>query len=252
MGLSSIVDGYTASTSTTLSGNADVVLGAGTITLAASADTSSLRFNASQINYIGIGEGNTLTTGGILVGEGVGAHATYIDGGILRSNSTGLSFTTSDLVIVQNNTLGDLIITANIDNNLGGTNTSTSLTKSGAGTVILDTATHNYSGTTKVVEGTLHLRTGNINTAGQYTLGGGSTSGKFKIGNNSTSILSIQTGCKSTATAHKTPWSAEAPCSPPSCWMAQTSPATSARATSAAPESMRTTSASVWRPTTPR
>ncbi|WP_050027151.1 autotransporter-associated beta strand repeat-containing protein [Verrucomicrobium sp. BvORR034] len=189
VGLSSIVDGYTASTSTSLSGNADVVLGAGIITLAASADTSSLRFNAAQSSYIGMSDGITLTTGGILVGEGVGAHTTYIDGGTLRSNSTGLSFTTSDLVIVQNNTLGDLIITANIDNNLGGTNTSTSLTKSGAGTVILDTATHNYSGTTKVIEGTLHLRTGNINTAGQYTLGGGATSGKFKIGNNTTSIL---------------------------------------------------------------
>lgn len=189
VGLSSIVDGYTASTSTSLSGNADVALGAGIITLAASADTSSLRFNAAQSSYIGMSDGITLTTGGILVGEGVGAYTTYIDGGTLRSNSTGLSFTTSDLVIVQNNTLGDLIITANIDNNLGGTNTSTSLTKSGAGTVILDTATHNYSGTTKVIEGTLHLRTGNINTAGQYTLGGGATSGKFKIGNNSTSIL---------------------------------------------------------------
>lgn len=189
VGLSSIVDGYTASTATTLSGNADLVLGAGIVTLAESADTSSLRFNAAQSSYIGIGTGNTLTTGGILVGDGVGAYTTYIDGGTLRSNSTGLSFTTSDLVIVQNNTLGDLVITANIDNNLGGTNTSTSLTKSGAGTVILDTVTHNYSGTTKVVEGILHLRTGNINTAGQYTLGGGATSGKFKIGNNSTSIL---------------------------------------------------------------
>lgn len=189
VGLSSIVDGYTASTATTLSGNADVVLGAGIVTLAASADTSSLRFNAAQSSYIGIGTGNTLTTGGILVGEGVGAYTTYIDGGTLRSNSTGLSFASSDLVIVQNNTQGDLVISAVIGNNLGGATASTSLTKSGAGTLILDTVVHSYTGTTKVVEGTLHLRTGNISTEGQYTLGGGATSGKFKIGNNSSSIL---------------------------------------------------------------
>jgi autotransporter-associated beta strand protein len=194
VGLSSIDGGYTASTATSLAGNADVVLGAGVVALGTETepvlgvDLTSLRFNAAQFNVIDLTAGVTLTTGGILVGEGVGANDTYIDGGFLRSASTATSFNSADLVIVQNNTLGDLVISSVISNNAS-PSSSTSLTKSGAGTLILENVTHTYNGTTKVTEGILHLRSGTINTAGQYTLGGGATSGKFKLGNNTTALL---------------------------------------------------------------
>ena len=65
VGLSTISGGYTATTASALSGNADVAAGVNT-TLAADATISSLRFNQAQARSIALGT-STLTTGGILV-----------------------------------------------------------------------------------------------------------------------------------------------------------------------------------------
>ncbi|WP_265592929.1 autotransporter-associated beta strand repeat-containing protein [Verrucomicrobium sp. BvORR034] len=187
VGLSSIEDGYTAGAATSLAGNADVVMGAGVIQLSDSTDITSLRFNAAQSSYLGMGTGVILTTGGILVGEGVGANTTYIDGGILRSASTGTSFDLADLVVIQNNTQGDLVISSVIANNATAAS-QTTLTKAGVGTVVLETAVHTFTGTVSVVEGTLWLKSGSINSGTQFTIGGGAASGKLKVGNNTASL----------------------------------------------------------------
>ncbi|MEZ0385770.1 MAG: beta strand repeat-containing protein, partial [Verrucomicrobium sp.] len=187
VGLSSIAGGYTASTATSLAGNADVVLGTGTVSLAATTNITSLRFNAAQTSFLNIATGATLVTGGILVGEGVGARTTYISGGTLRSPSTSADFDVADFVVIQNNTQGDLVISSVIGNNFAAS-PQTAFTKSGAGTVVLETVTHTYTGTTNVTDGTLYLKSGAISASTQFTLGGGTTSGKLKVGNNTQAV----------------------------------------------------------------
>ena len=130
-------------------------------TLTAATSVNSLRIN----NGTGAGSINTgtfaltLTSGGLLETSSVGANNFTISGaGALVSGTT-------DLIIIQNNTQGTMDITAAI----GKTGSAGfALTKSGAGTLILDN-TNVYTYGTYVDAGTLQLG----NTDVTATLGGG-------------------------------------------------------------------------------
>ena len=143
---------YTASTTTTLSGNANVALGIDT-TLAANSSVTSLRFAQAQARTI-TATGFSLTTGGILVSSGVGNFAQTITGGTLKSAATVAN---KDLVIVQNNTSNDLLVASQIVNATAGV---TGLTKSGAGRLTLTSDSNNYTGPTVINEGSLRLGAG--------------------------------------------------------------------------------------------
>jgi autotransporter-associated beta strand protein len=143
---------YTASTATTLSGNANVALGIDT-TLAANSNITSLRFAQAQTRTI-TATGFALTTGGVLVSSGVGNFTQTITGGTLSSAATVAN---KDLVVIQNNTANDLIIASQIINASAG---ATGLTKSGAGRLSLTSNSNNYTGETRINEGILRIGAG--------------------------------------------------------------------------------------------
>jgi autotransporter-associated beta strand protein len=127
-----------------LDGNIDVDNNAGLIDAAITAN--SLRFSSAAANTLTLAAGsNTITSGGILVGSAVGSNLSTITGGTLTA-ATGQS-----LAIVQNNTSGGLTISSTIVNN-----TSTSVTKAGAGLLTIDAA-NTYTGGTTIAAGTLKL-----------------------------------------------------------------------------------------------
>ncbi|HSI65353.1 MAG TPA: autotransporter-associated beta strand repeat-containing protein, partial [Candidatus Saccharimonadia bacterium] len=190
VGLSTI-NGYTASTASTLAGNADIAAGVTDTTLAASSTLSSVRFNQAQATTI-TQDATTwvLTTGGILVTPNVGANVSAIRGGGIRA-----AVGSTDLVIFQNNTAAPLTISSRILNttNAGGTATTTGLTKAGAGTLILEYNTNytagDYTGDTRIQGGALQLvRTTATSLAyavyysTNFILGSGSNSGKLILG----------------------------------------------------------------------
>jgi fibronectin-binding autotransporter adhesin len=185
VGLSTLVGGYTDTSGGALSGHADVTTA--TVSVPDNLTTSTVRFNTAGGSAVTIAAGKVLTTGGILVGEGAGATDVTLSGGILRSSSTSISSSLADLMVIQNNTAAGLIISSVIANNATASS-NTGFTKTGPGTVYLDTVSHTYSGTTRVVNGTLHLRSGNISASSEVTLGAGSTSGVLKLGSGSTAV----------------------------------------------------------------
>src|SRR5207249_9715268 len=138
---------YTANTSTTLAGNADMSGGVDT-TLASSPTLTSLRFNDNAARTI-TATGQTLTTGGILVSPAVGNNPSVITGGTLRGAAGSAN---QDLIISQNNTAAALTINSAIVDNTS----ATALTKSGKGTLMLSQP-NTYTGTTTVNEGILKL-----------------------------------------------------------------------------------------------
>jgi len=142
VGLSTITGGYTNSTATSLSGNADVAAGINT-TIAGDTSITSLRFNQAQVRTINLGS-SALTTGGILMTTAVGGNAQTITGGTLKGASG------KDLVVIQNNTgnVGTLTIGSVIADNGG----ATGLTKAGGGTLVL-TGSNSYTGATRVNAG---------------------------------------------------------------------------------------------------
>jgi len=131
---------YTPSTTTSLSGNANVATGVDT-SLAADTSVGSLRFNLAEGRTITVASGKTLTVGGILVTPAVGAQTSTITGGSLKGSGT------QDLVVFQYNTLAPL--------NIGSALTTGVFTKAGAGKVILSSTLNTYSGATWVIEGIL-------------------------------------------------------------------------------------------------
>ncbi len=143
---------YTASTATALSGNANVAAGIDT-TLAASTSITSLRFAQAQARTI-TATGFNLTTGGVLVSSGVGNFTQIITGGTLSSAATVAN---KDLVVIQNNTGNDLIIASQVINATAG---ATGLTKSGAGRLSLTSNSNNFTGETRINEGTLRIGSG--------------------------------------------------------------------------------------------
>lgn len=174
VGLSSIAGGYTASTVTTLGGNANIAPGITTTTLASSTAVTSLRFNEPQATSITQSGSRTLTTGGILVTPAVGENLSTIAVSTLRTAATGTGL---DLAIVQNNPSGDLLISSAITANSG----ANALTKAGPGKVIL-TGTNTYAGATRIFDGALQLGGGSLATTTDVSLGSGASSGKFVLG----------------------------------------------------------------------
>lgn len=184
----SSIGGYTASTASGLSGNADVGAAVTTTTLGASTTISSLRFNQPQATTI-TQDATTriLSTGGILVTPAVGANVSAIRGGSIRAAAAS-----TELAIFQNNTEAPLVISSRIQN----TSTTTSLVKAGPGALILEYdsayAAGDMTGAVRVQDGTLQLSktvtTGisyYLNASTPFTLGSGSTSGKLILGSSS-------------------------------------------------------------------
>ncbi|RBP45144.1 putative secreted protein with PEP-CTERM sorting signal [Roseimicrobium gellanilyticum] len=178
VGLSTI-NGYTASTATTLEGNADIAGSVAGTSLTVNTAINSLRFNQAQATTVTLGAGNELATGGILVTSGVGANATAIRGGGLRAGAGA-----TDLVIIQNNTAAALTISSHL---------YASLTKAGAGALVIEYnavyAPTDYSGDFRIQEGTLQLvKTTSssiaygLNYNSNYILGNGTSSGKIILG----------------------------------------------------------------------
>ncbi|MEK0447003.1 MAG: hypothetical protein RLZZ399_2324, partial [Verrucomicrobiota bacterium] len=145
---------YTASTASSLTGNANVF--GNNPTLSSDTTISSLRFNEGAARTLTLSSG-TLTTGGILVTPNVGANAVTISGGGALRGTAG-----NDLVIVQNNPSADLVISSVIQNNGG----ATALVKSGVGRLVLS-GLNTYTGTTYFHGGTISVG----------TWGGGATAG---------------------------------------------------------------------------
>ncbi|MCU0780082.1 MAG: autotransporter-associated beta strand repeat-containing protein, partial [Akkermansiaceae bacterium] len=145
-GAGNAIDGFTAFTDDAwAAGNNTNVTIAGADP-AADSNTNSLRFLESGAKTLTLSGTNTLTSGGILVASNVGSDTTTITGGTLVGANT------LDLVLHQFNTAGPLVINSVIANNTG----NTGLTKTGAGTVVLNGA-NSYRGTTRVFEGTLQV-----------------------------------------------------------------------------------------------
>ena len=199
VGLSTI-NGYTASTASSLAGNADIASGITDTALSASSTIGSLRFDQAQASTVTMPTppvtnpatlpSVVLTTGGILVTPNVGANASAIRGGGIRA-----AVGSTDLVIFQNNTSEALRISSRILNttNAGGTITATGLTKSGAGTLILeyDTGyvTGDYTGDTRIQDGSIQLVRTTTTSISYYLfygtnfiLGSGSSSGRLILG----------------------------------------------------------------------
>ncbi len=161
VGLSTISGGYTPTTATSLSGNADVAAGVNT-TLGGTASISSLRFNQSQSTTISLGA-NTMFIGGILVTPAVGNAPSTLSGGTLKAPPF------QDLVIVQNNVANGLTITSSISNNGA---SATGLTKAGPGTLTLG-GTSSYSLGTYLNGGQLNVNANGALGTGSLNLNGG-------------------------------------------------------------------------------
>lgn len=186
---------YTPSAPSALAGNADIAAGVPTTNLAANTAISSLRFNEPQATSIGQSTaGVVLTTGGILVTPAVGANTSTLSVSSLRA-----AVGSTDLTIFQNNTAAPLVLTGRILNTTttGGTVTTTNLTKTGPGTLVMQYgtafATGDYTGATRIQNGSLQLvktvSTGisyYLNAGTTFTLGSGSTSGKLVLGSDTT------------------------------------------------------------------
>lgn len=143
--------GYTGSTASALTGNADVSSGVDT-SLAASTSVTSLRFNQNEGRTISIAGGQTLTTGGILVTPTVATAGSAINGGTL-SGPAG-----KDLVVFQNSPVAFIVGSVIADNT-----TATGLTKVGNGSLAL-TAQNSFTGNIQVSGGSLVVSGGSNGT----------------------------------------------------------------------------------------
>ncbi len=146
LAIDGLADGSFAVNTWAAGNNTDVTLAGASP--ASGSTTHSLRFKEAGAKILTLAGNNTISSGGILVTSAVGANLTTITGGNLQG---GVS---SDLVIHQHNTAGALTIASGIINN-----TTTSVTKAGAGTVNFSTQ-KTYTGATNILAGTLSLTGG--------------------------------------------------------------------------------------------
>jgi autotransporter-associated beta strand protein len=158
---SSIPNFYTNNSANTMTGNVDIV--AQDTALDSSVSVGSIRFNEAAARTI-TATGQTLTTGGILVTSAVGNNAINISDGTLMGAAG------KDLVVIQNNSANALNISSVIADNTS----STGLTKSGPGMVVLSGA-NTYSGNTNVNGGILKLDNASAlgTTGGNIAMHGG-------------------------------------------------------------------------------
>ena len=183
----SSISGYTASTASTLSGNADITAGIPTTTLTANATADSLRFAQPQATLITDGDATTtLTTGAILISSTVGANTTRIETNILRP-SPAIAAISPELNIIQNNSQAPLVITSAISNSL---NTAaavvpTFVTKAGPGLLILS-GVNTFTGSLRVYEGAVQLIGGDLSTSSELLIGTGARSARVILGSGST------------------------------------------------------------------
>lgn len=184
--LSAIAGGYTASTATALSGNANIALGVTSTDLAATTtNITSLRFAQGQATTIS-GTGKFLNTGGILVSSTVGANTSTISVGTLRPPTASAN---TDLPIIQNNPLAPLVVSSVIANATDGGSTiyTASLLKAGVGVLELRGA-NTFSGNLRVYEGTVQFAAGSHSSSVEYLMGSGTSSGKIIYGSGSTAF----------------------------------------------------------------
>ena len=142
---------FTASTATTLAGNANITTTNGT-TLAANTGITSLKYILASNTIVNLG-GFNLTNGGTLLSAAVTA-----GNGLTITNGALLPPPNQDVVIIQNGA-GSLTMAATIADN----GTAAALTKSAAGNLIL-IGNNTYSGTTYLNAGTIQV--GNGGTSG--------------------------------------------------------------------------------------
>ena len=174
-------------------------------TLTAPVTINSLRFNAAATSTVTLADNTALNIagGGVLSTSNIGANAASITGGYLTTSA-------AELVFLQDNTASALTVASRI---IG----ATAVTMSGAGgatnaTVLLNSGSNYYTGTTTIAGGTLQVSGGNAigdtsavtfnNTGSAPTLalasgteiigslsGGGTSGGNVSLGANS--ILTI-------------------------------------------------------------
>ncbi|SKA88169.1 PEP-CTERM protein-sorting domain-containing protein [Prosthecobacter debontii] len=190
VGLSSL-NLYTASAASSLAAAANIDAIEPLTTLSADTSVATLRFNTAQATTLtqDTTGGRYLTTGGILVTPAVGAFETVISTAFLRAPASA-----TDLVIIQNNTAAPLRITSKITNNAAASPGATGLTKTGPGTLILESTTTyttggTYTGTTRIREGILQLVSGTgsaitypLYPSADFILGSNDVSAKLVIG----------------------------------------------------------------------
>ena len=128
------------------SGNTDMTF-SGTTTVAGGT-VNSLRFNNANADTISTSGVITISSGGILETSSVGGNADSVGGAGSLKGASG-----KDLVVIQNNPAAALTISVPIIDNTS----QSSLTKSGAGTLILTGVNNSYTGDTDVNAGTVIL-----------------------------------------------------------------------------------------------
>jgi fibronectin-binding autotransporter adhesin len=111
---------------------------------------NSIRFIGAAADTLTLTGTNPIASGGILIPLSVGAYGSNISGGTITGPTTG-----GDLIIQQYDTAAALTIASTISDT--SPSALTNLLKTGGGTLNLNSATYNYSGTTIVNAGTLQL-----------------------------------------------------------------------------------------------
>ena len=138
----------------------------------------TLTFNTAGAHTLSLTGTNTIKGGGIAVTSAVSNNASTLTGGILQAGTAG-----GDLLVNQANTANTLTIGSVIQNN---TSAST-LTKSGAGTLVLS-GVNTFTGQTNIAGGT--LRFGNANALA--TTGVVMSSGTLDLAGLNPSVLGLR------------------------------------------------------------